>query len=97
MVGAALSAATPLAPRCRAPDDRLPSRCRVLAKKAEKGRDLVANALRGLTGNHSRWCSSSATRSRRRPAAATLDQDELLERLKAEFKAEEVFDDDEGS
>jgi hypothetical protein len=29
-----------------------------------------------------------------RPA---MSEDELLERLKAEFKAEEVFDDDEGS
>jgi hypothetical protein len=26
-----------------------------------------------------------------------MSEDELLERLKAEFKAEEVFDDDEGS
>ena len=60
-------------------------------KKAEQCRDLVANAVRGITGQS----LALAFELGAAPAAgpATLDHDQLIARLREEFGAEEVFDD----
>jgi DNA polymerase III subunit gamma/tau len=92
MLGAALSAATPTA----VDGDRLtiafPSDAAFVKKKAEQGRDLVADAVRGMTG-HSLSLAFDLSDAVAPPAGpATLDHDQLIERLRAEFGAEEVFD-----
>ena len=94
MLSAALSAATPTALE----GDRLtiafPADAAFVKKKAEQGRDLVATAVRGITGQplslHFELSEAIA------PAAgpATLDHEQLIERLRAEFDAEEVFDEE---
>ena len=92
MLGAALSAATPLALE----GDRLtiafPADAAFVKKKAEKGHELVANAVRGMTG--SALALSFELSDQAKPAAGpeALDHDQLIERLRAEFGAEEVFD-----
>jgi DNA polymerase-3 subunit gamma/tau len=94
MLSAALSAATPTALE----GDRLtiafPADAAFVKKKAEQGRDLVATAVRGITGRplslHFELSEAIA------PAAGpdTLDHEQLIERLRAEFNAEEVFDEE---
>ena len=68
-----------------------PADAAFVKKKAEVGRDLVQRALRGLTG-----AGLMVTYELREeePGAAptTLGEAELIERLRAEFAAEEVFD-----
>jgi DNA polymerase III subunit gamma/tau len=92
MLGAALTAASPTA----VDGDRLtiafPPDAAFVKKKAEQGRELVANAVRGMTG-HSLSLAFELSDSVE-PAAGpgTLDHDQLIERLRAEFDAEEVFD-----
>jgi DNA polymerase III subunit gamma/tau len=62
-------------------------------KKAEANRELVGTTLRGLTGR------ALALRFElggvEHPGAAVLSEEELIERLKERFGAEEVFDDEE--
>ena len=67
-------------------------------KKADANRALLENALRGLTGGAVGvvFDLGAPPPGEDEPLAA-LSEDELLERLKAEFKAEEVFDDEEGT
>jgi DNA polymerase-3 subunit gamma/tau len=94
MLGAALGAARPVALE----GDRLtvafPSDAAFVKKKAEANRDLVQQAVRGLLGG-----SVAVAYELRDGAAgseaATLDEAELIERLRAEFAAEEVFEDEE--
>jgi DNA polymerase-3 subunit gamma/tau len=97
MLGAALSAATPL----DVADDRLtiafPADAAFVKKKAEKGRDLVANAVRGMTGQPLTLVFELSDAVAPPPGPATLDHDQLIERLRAEFGAEEVFDDEESN
>jgi hypothetical protein len=92
MLSAALSAATPTA----LDGDRLtiafPSNAAFVKKKAEKGRDLVANAVRGITGQSLTLAFELSDAVAPPPGPATLDHDQLIERLRAEFGAEEVFD-----
>jgi len=91
MLSAALSAATPTAVE----DDLLtvsfPADAAFVKKKAEQCRDLVSNAVRGITGQS----LALAFELGAAPAAgpATLDHDQLIERLRTEFGAEEVFED----
>jgi DNA polymerase III subunit gamma/tau len=91
MLSAALSAATPTALE----GDRLtvsfPADAAFVKKKAEQCRDVVANAVRGITGQS----LALAFELGAAPAAgpATLDHDQLIARLRAEFGAEEVFED----
>jgi DNA polymerase-3 subunit gamma/tau len=62
-------------------------------KKAEANRALVLEALRGLTGRTltvTFELSGDAAPS----AAVTLSEDELVERLRREFGAEELFEDE---
>jgi len=95
MLGAALGAARPVGLE----GDRLtvafPPDAAFVKKKAEANRDLVAQALRGLTG-----AALGVTYELRHDAApagpVTLAEEELIERLRAEFGAEEVFE-EEGS
>ncbi len=91
MLGAALGAARPLALE----GDRLvvafPPDAAFVKKKAEANRELVQRALRGLSGQ-----SLSVAYELRDDGVAggpvVLAEEELIERLRAEFAAEEVFD-----
>ena len=55
----------------------------------------MQRVLRGLTGHVARWSPSSCARTSRPPGPQLLGQSELIERLRAEFAAEEVFDEEE--
>jgi DNA polymerase-3 subunit gamma/tau len=94
MLGAALSAATPTA----LDGDRLtiafPSDAAFVKKKAEQGRDLVANAMRGMTGQSLTLAFDLSDAVAPPAGPATLDHDQLIERLREEFGAEEVFDEE---
>ncbi len=92
MLSAALSAATPAALE----GDRLtiafPADAAFVKKKAEQGRDLVATAVRGITGQSLTLAFELSDAVAPPPGPATLDHDQLIARLRAEFAAEEVFD-----
>ena len=94
MLGAAIGAALPTALE----GDRLtiafPADAAFVKKKAEANRELVATALRGLTG-HSLVLAFELSDDAVAAGPATLDHDQLIERLRQEFGAEEVFDDDD--
>ncbi len=95
MLSAALSAATPTALE----GDRLtiafPADAAFVKKKAEQGRELVANAVRGITGQSLSLQFELSEEVVPPPGPATLDHEQLIERLRAEFAAEEVFEDGE--
>jgi len=97
MLSAALSAATPLALE----GDRLtiafPEDAAFVKKKAEQGRDVVASAVRGMTGRSLSLAFELSAAAVPTTGPAALDHDQLIERLRAEFGAEEVFDDEESS
>jgi DNA polymerase III subunit gamma/tau len=91
MLGAALAAARPLA----LDGDRLvvafPPDAAFIKKKAEANRELVQRALRGLSGQ----AFNVAYELREADGGdgpAVLGEEELIERLRAEFEAEEVFE-----
>jgi DNA polymerase III subunit gamma/tau len=94
MLGAAIGAALPTAIE----GDRLtiafPADAAFVKKKAEANRELVATAVRGLTG-HSLVLTFELSDATVATAPATLDHDQLIERLRQEFGAEEVFDESE--
>ncbi len=94
MLSAALSAATPTA----LDGDRLtiafPADAAFVKKKAEQGRDLVATAVRGITGQSLSLAFELSESVTPPPGPATLDHEQLIERLRAEFDAEEVFDEE---
>jgi hypothetical protein len=92
MLGAALSAATPLTVEADRLTIAFPPDAAFVKKKAEKGRDLVANAVRGMTGQPLTLVFELSDAAMPAAGPATLDHDELIERLRAEFGAEEVFD-----
>ena len=92
MLGAALSAATPLHLDAERLTIAFPADAAFVKKKAEKGRDLVANAVRGMTGQPLTLVFELSDSVAPPPGPATLDHDELIERLRAEFAAEEVFE-----
>ena len=93
MLGAALGAALPVALE----GDRLtiafPEDAAFVKKKAEQGRDLVQRVVRGLTG--ASFAIVYELRAGGEASAITLDESELIERLRAEFAAEEVFEDED--
>jgi superfamily II helicase len=65
-------------------------------KKVESNRQLVQGAVRTLTGaglDIRYELSEVAAEDEHAAAAAVLSEEELLERLKQEFGAKEVFDD----
>jgi DNA polymerase-3 subunit gamma/tau len=92
MLGAAIGAAAPIA----VDSDRLtiafPTDAAFVKKKAEANRDLVATAVRGLTG-HSLALAFELSDEAAPAGPATLDHDQLIERLRAEFGAEEIIED----
>ena len=93
MLGAALSAARPTLVE----GDRLvvtfPPDAAFVKKKVEANRELVQRALRALSGEA--FSVAYELGSEGAPAGpAPLAEDELIERLRAEFAAEEVFDDE---
>ena len=65
-------------------------------KKAEANRDLVQRALRGLTG-HTLAVGYELREDALPAGPELLGEEELIERLRAEFAAEEVFDEEEAS
>jgi DNA polymerase III subunit gamma/tau len=92
MLGAALSAATPLALDADRLTIAFPEDAAFVKKKAEQGRDLVASAVRGMTGRSLSLAFELSAAAIPSAGPAALDHDELIERLRAEFAAEEVFD-----
>ncbi|HZG50258.1 MAG TPA: DNA polymerase III subunit gamma/tau [Thermoleophilaceae bacterium] len=91
MLGAGLEAARPVGVE----GDRLtiafPADAAFVRKKAEASRELVAGAVRGLTG----YAVGLAFQLSDDPipaGEATLDHERLIERLREEFGAEELFD-----
>ena len=64
-------------------------------KKAEANRELLHDALRGLTGRGLAVTFDLGAKPEEGGPVPRLSEEELLERLKAEFGAEEVFDDDD--
>jgi hypothetical protein len=91
MLGAGLEAARPVGVE----GDRLtiafPADAAFVRKKAEASRELVAGAVRGLTG----YAVGLAFQLSDDPipaGEATLDHERLIERLRKEFGAEELFD-----
>ena len=94
MLSAALSAAIPTALDADQLTVAFPADAAFVKKKAEQGRDLVANAVRGITGQPL-TLAFELSEAAAPAGTATLDHDQLIERLRAEFGAEEVFDDEE--
>jgi hypothetical protein len=62
-------------------------------KKAEANRDLVQTAIRGLTG-HTLSVVYELSGDAHPDQPVSLDEDELIARLREELGAEEVLDDD---
>jgi DNA polymerase III subunit gamma/tau len=91
MLSAALSAATPTALDGERLTVAFPADAAFVKKKAEQGRDLVATAVRGITGQPL-TLAFELSEAARAPGPATLDHDQLIERLREEFGAEEVFE-----
>jgi DNA polymerase III subunit gamma/tau len=94
MLGAALGAARPMTVEADRLTVAFPPDAAFVKKKAETNRDLVQRALRGLTGQ-----SLAVAYELREDAAPAgprlLGEEELIERLRREFAAEEVFDEEE--
>ncbi len=94
MLGAAIGAAQPAGLE----GDRLtvafPADAAFVKKKAEANKELLASAVRGLTG-HSLSLAFELSEDATAGAQATLDHEQLIERLRAEFGAEEVFEEPE--
>ena len=63
-------------------------------KKAEANRDLVEAAVRGLTG-HTLSVVYELSGDAHPNEAVTLTEEELIERLRAELGAEEIFEDED--
>jgi DNA polymerase III subunit gamma/tau len=95
MVGAALGAARPMALESERVTVAFPPDAAFVKKKAEANRELVQRALRGLTG-HALAVTYELREDALPAGPALLGEEELIERLRAEFAAEEVFD-EEGS
>ncbi len=94
MLGAALGAARPV----DIEGDRLtvafPADAAFVKKKAEANRELVQDALRGLTGA-ALTVAYELRDGGPGSEPVTLDEAQLIERLRSEFAAEEVFEDEE--
>ena len=94
MVGAALGAARPMAVEGDRVAVAFPPDAAFVKKKAEANRELVQRALRGLTGHT--LAVAYELRDDALPAGPELmGEEELIERLRAEFAAEEVFEEEE--
>jgi DNA polymerase-3 subunit gamma/tau len=94
MVGALLAHAAPMAVEGGRLTVAFPADAAFSKKKAEANRELVARAVRGLTGSEL-GVAFELSDDVPGGATATLDEEQLVERLKAELGAEEVFDDEQ--
>ena len=94
MLGAAIGAALPTAVEGERLTVAFPADAAFVKKKAEANRELVAAAVRGLTG-HSLALAFELSEDAVAAGPATLDHDQLIERLRQEFGAEEVFEEPE--
>jgi DNA polymerase-3 subunit gamma/tau len=98
MVAALLGEARPSALAAGTLTVSFPDGAEFSRKKAEGNRGLLQTALRGLTGNQlAVTFDLGAPPPGEGEPGPPMSEEELLDRLKAEFKAEEVFDDDEGT
>jgi DNA polymerase-3 subunit gamma/tau len=95
MLGAALGAARPMAVEGERLTVAFPPDAAFVKKKAEANRDVVQRVLRGLTG-HSLGIVYELREDAAPAGPQLLGEAELIERLRAEFAAEEVFE-EEGS
>jgi hypothetical protein len=95
MIGAALGAAHPVSLEAGRLTVAFPADAAFVKKKAEANRELVERALRGLTG-HPLTVAYELRDDGEAGGPVLLGEEELIERLRAEFAAEEVFDDEEG-
>jgi DNA polymerase-3 subunit gamma/tau len=94
MLGAALGAARPMAIEGERVMVAFPPDAAFVKKKAEANTEVVQRVLRGLTGHSLRIAYE--LREDARPAGPTLlGEAELIERLRADFAAEEVFEEEE--
>jgi DNA polymerase-3 subunit gamma/tau len=94
MLGAALGAARPMTVEADRLTVAFPADAAFVKKKAEANRDLVQRALRGLTG-HTLNVAYELREDAAPAGPSLLGEEELIERLRAEFAAEEVFDEEE--
>jgi DNA polymerase-3 subunit gamma/tau len=94
MLGAALGAARPMAIEGDRVTVAFPPDAAFVKKKAEANRDLVARTLRGLTG-HALSVAYELREDALPAGPELLGEEELIERLRAEFAAEEVFEEEE--
>jgi DNA polymerase III subunit gamma/tau len=94
MLGAAIGAAQPSAIDGDTLTVAFPADAAFVKKKAEANREVLATAVRGLTG-HSLALTFELSEEAGAGAQATLDHEQLIERLRAEFGAEEIFDEPE--
>ncbi len=94
MLGAALGAGRPVAIEADRVTVAFPADAAFVKKKAEANRELVQRALRGLTG-HTLAVGYELREDALPAAPELLGEEELIERLRAEFAAEEVFDEEE--
>jgi hypothetical protein len=94
MLGAALGAARPMAIEADRLTVAFPPDAAFVKKKAEANRELVQRVLRGLTG-HTLAVAYELREEALPPAPELLGEEELIERLRAEFAAEEVFEQEE--
>ena len=94
MLGAALAAAKPLAVETDQVTVAFPPDAAFVKKKAESNAGLIVRALRGLTGQPASLVFALSDAAVAEGPAA-LGEEELIERLRAEFAAEEIFDDEE--
>ena len=94
MLGAALGAARPVAVEGERLTVAFPADAAFVKKKAEANRDVVQRVLRGLTG-HSLLIAYELREDAMPAGPQLLGEAELIERLRAEFAAEEVFEEEE--
>jgi hypothetical protein len=94
MLGAALGAARPVAVEGERLTVAFPPDAAFVKKKAEANRDVVQRVLRGLTG-HSLLIAYELREDALRAGPQLLGEGELIDRLRAEFAAEEVFEEEE--
>jgi DNA polymerase-3 subunit gamma/tau len=92
MVAALLSEAVPAALENERLTIGFPEEAAFSCKKAEANRQLLLDALRSVTG-HGLTVAFECTGTRAQSSPATLGEEELLERLKSDFGAEEIFED----
>jgi DNA polymerase-3 subunit gamma/tau len=94
MVGTILTGARPTALEASRLTLAFPEDAAFAKKRVETHRELVQSALRGVTGSML-TVAFELSGTREEPVSEELGHDELIERLRAELGATEVFEDEE--